>query len=108
MTPELKYHEAPRELLERRDAIVAFMDRHMPEPIAVMPMAAYDVLTGESLGTEGCYAVSKDPFRSGGGPMWSLADYHNFKKYGLIVDDGMEFEDSLWQIARMVGEADGR
>lgn len=101
MSSDLTYHEAPRELLERKDALVAFMGRYLPCPIAVAAMAAYDVLTGESLGTEGLYALSEESYRSSG-PHWTLTEYHNFKEHGVIVDDGREFEDALWKIVKLL------
>lgn len=96
MIERSSYRKAPDSLMEKRDDILSFMESHMDEPLAVSAEAAFDAVSGDSLGTEAVYGVSFDDAMSGG-PFWTLSGFHNFKEHGLIADD--DFERSLLAIA---------
>ena len=94
MTKATTYHEAPTRFLDEKEKLVSAMDSMMSDPVAVSSAAAYDVVSGEPVGTEGAYGESIDSVLSGG-VSWTLTDYHNFKEHGVIIDGRESFERSL-------------
>ena len=96
MSGDVAYSKAPDSLIEVRDDLVRAMDEHMADPLAVSAEAARDALSGESLGTEASYGISIEN-AMGGGPSWTLSDYHNFKMHGLV--SGSRFLSALAKLA---------
>lgn len=98
---EIAYHEAGAHVLAHKEQIIAEMRRHMDTPLAVAATNAIDVKTGERLGADGAYAVSMEDAQADG-PAWTTEDFHNFEKYGVVIDGHSEFEASLEKLAARI------
>lgn len=98
---EIAYHEAGAHVLAHKEQIIAVMRRYMRKPIAMAAMNARDAKTGERLGADCAYAVSYEDAKAGG-PLWTTEDFHNFEKYGVVIDGHSEFEESLEKIAARI------